>query len=70
MNRKCADRMNIGDMVSWTNSKNHDYFNDQFRRYGILIEKLEEFEHWVLACVLGTQGKIDRVMLHKGDNPL
>jgi len=65
-----VDRMSIGDIVSWSTSKNHDYFNDAFRNYGILLRKIEEYEHWVFCDVLNKQGKVDKVMLYKGENPL
>lgn len=70
MSRMPVDRMSIGDIVSWSTSKNHDYFNDAFRNYGILLRKIEEYEHWVFCDVLNKQGKVDKVMLYKGENPL
>lgn len=62
--------MNVGDMVSWSTSKNHDYFNDAFRSYGTLLRKIEEYDYWVLCDVLNERGEVDKVMLHKGENPL
>jgi len=70
VSRMPVDRMSIGDIVSWSTSKNHDYFNDAFRNYGILLRKIEEYEHWVFCDVLNKQGKVDKVMLYKGENPL
>jgi len=70
MNLISKDKMNIGDIVTWTTSKNHDYFNESFRRRGILLKKIEIYDYWVFGDVLNEQGKVDRAMLYKGDNPL
>jgi len=64
------DRINVGDMVWWSTSKNHDYFNDAFRDYGILLRKIDEYDYWVFCDVLNKRGTIDKVMLSKKDNPL
>jgi len=64
------DRINVGDMVWWSTSKNHDYFNDAFRAYGTLLRKIEEYDYWILCDVLNRLGKIEKVMLCKGENPL
>lgn len=68
--KRPSDRMNVGDMVSWSTSKNHDYFNIDFKKRGILIQKLENYDYWIYATVLDEQGKVDKVMLYKEDNPL
>jgi len=64
------DRINVGDMVWWSTSKNHDYFNDAFRDYGTLLRKIEEYDYWILCDVLNRLGKIEKVMLCKRENPL
>jgi len=64
------DRINVGDMVWWSTSKNHGDFNDAFRDYGILLRKIDEYDYWVFCDVLNKRGTIDKVMLCKKDNPL
>ena len=69
MSRRPVDRMNVGDMVTWTSSRSHAYFVGP-KHHGILLRKLEQYEHWVFCDVLNEQGKTDRVMLYKEENPL
>jgi len=64
-----VDRMNIGDMVIWTSSRGHAYFVDP-KQYGILLKKFEQYERWIFCDVLDEQGKINKAMLYKKDNPL
>ena len=69
MNLK-KDRTRVGDFVIWNVAKGHAYFDDSLQRFGILIKKIEQFDYWIYADVLDEQGKLDRVMLYKQDNPL
>jgi len=69
MKKNRIDRMNVGDMVTWTSSRGHAYFVGP-KHHGVLLKKLEQYEHWVCCDVLNEQGKIDRVMLYKEENPL
>ena len=65
-----VDRMEVGDLVVWNVTRGFNYFDDSLRRIGILVKKIDEFEHWIYADVVNEQGKFDRVMLYKKDNPL
>ena len=69
MNPK-VDKMTTGDLVVWNVTQGHAYFDSNFRKIGILVKKIDQFEHWIYADVLDEQGKFDRVMLYKRDNPL
>ena len=68
MNPK-LDRTNVGDLVQWTNTKSYDYFNGE-KCYGIILQKVEEFEYWIFARVLDITGRRQEVMIYKKDNPL
>ena len=61
--------MKPGDLVKWTSTLNHDYFNNKVNM-GIFLEHVETFDHWILAEVLDAQGKKSMVMLQKKANPL
>lgn len=56
-------------MITWTSARGHAYFDGPKHR-GILLRKLEEYEYWIFGDVLDEQGKVDRVMLYKAENPL
>jgi len=69
VNNNRIDRINVGDMITWTSAREHAYFDGPKHR-GILLRKLEEYEYWIFGDVLDEQGKVDRVMLYKAENPL
>ena len=61
--------MKPGDLVKWTTTLNHDYFNGNFN-LGIFLGRVETYDRWVLAEVLDSQGKKSTVTLQKEINPL
>ena len=64
------DRTAIGDLVTWNVTRGHAYFDSSQQRCGILLRELEDYENWVYAEVLNEQGRRDKVMLYKEDNPV
>lgn len=62
--------MKLGDLVSWTNVKNHDYFDSKKVQLGIFLKELEIYDHWVLAEVVDSLGQRTVTMLQKRDNPI
>ncbi|NBO55794.1 MAG: hypothetical protein EBU84_14695 [Actinobacteria bacterium] len=64
------DPMKPGDLVIWNVTRGYAYFDNSLQRYGILLRELEDYENWVYADVLDEQGRRDKVMLYKEDNPV
>ena len=64
------DRTQIGDLVVWNTTQEHAYFDTSLQRFGILLRKIEHHGYWLYAEVLNEQGRLDKVMLYKEDNPV
>ena len=64
------DPVRPGDFVVWNVTRGYAYFDNSLQRCGILLKELEDYDNWVYAEVLNEQGRRDKVMLHKEDNPI
>lgn len=62
--------MKQGDLIEWSEIKNHDYMDRCNAKLGIFLKELEQYDHWVLAEIIDNFGKLNVVMLQKSNNPI